>query len=170
MNTRSGKHPASWLVVGFALGVSVMWFFREEPGLALSTDRTDNAIVATAPWDEQETVEAVYVLDLNRARLVVTAVNPITGRFLGVAARDIRGDFQLNPRAGKPKFAMVGGRAALTGQTRFPVRHLLYVVEVNSGQIRAYTTPFTGYAAAAGVTLQIVPVDGVAYGAPIIRR
>lgn len=167
---RSSKQPITWVIFGFAVGVSVMWFFREEPSLALTNDRADNAIITTGPWDEQETVEAVYVLDLNRARLIVTAVNPITGRFIGMAAREILSDFGVNPRAGRPKFAMVAGRAALTGQTRFPVRHLVYVVELNSGTIRAYTTPFTGYAAGAAANLQILPVDGVAYGAPIIRR
>ncbi len=167
---RRAARPFSWLVLGFALGVLVSWVLRDEPTLALTNDRADDTVVTTAPWDEQESVEMVYVLDTRRGRLVATAVNPITGRFLGITFRDVVRDFRVGPRGGKPKFAMVAGRAVLTGQTRFPVRHLLYVIELNSGRVQAYTTPFTGYAPGGGAALQIVPVDAVQWAQAIPRR
>ncbi len=104
---RRAFRPVSWLILGFAAGVAVSWTLRDEPTLALTNDRLDDTVVTTAPWDEQESVEMVYVLDVRRGRLVATVVNPITGRFIGMAVRDIVQDFAVGPRAGRPKFAMV---------------------------------------------------------------
>jgi hypothetical protein len=159
-----------WAAVGAGLAWALGLAFRGAPSMAITNDRVDDNVVATAPWDENEITHVVYILDVTRQQLVATAVSPTTGKFLGMAARDITQDFQVGGRAGRPRFAMVAGRAHISGLAR-PIAHLLYIIDLNSGRINAYTLPFTGYQAGAGAQpLQILPVDALQYGRAVVRR
>lgn len=152
-----------WVVVGVILGTVATLMLQARPTFATATDHADDFAVATAFLEEG--LEIVYILDYRTGRLVSTALNRQTAQFLPLAERNLAQDFALptGRAASKPKFVMVTGIAELASRSGVPVRHALYVAELNSGRLCAYTTFYRGQAAGGLQNTNIDIVNAVAF-------
>jgi hypothetical protein len=163
-----------WVVVGVILGMAATWLLQARPTLATATDHADEFAIATAFLEEG--LEMVYILDYRTGRLVSTGLNRLGGQaqpqFLPLAERNLAQDFALSTgrAATKPKFVMVTGIAAeLPSRAGVPMRHALYVAELNSGRLCAYTTLYRGQGVGGvqGAVIDIVNTAAFRPTAPI---
>lgn len=164
-----------WLIglgIGLVCGLIFGGFWPDTPLHAVATDRAgDSYIIATGLIDEE--TEGLYFLDCLTGDLGVGLLSPY-GKFQGnrigpfatpVAARNILTDFGVDP-AKSPRFLMVTGQAR-TQRSAGPAQRswaYVYVMEVTSGKMVAYTFRWTGTISRGVGTL--VPEDGVVVRAP----
>lgn len=158
-----------WVVVGVLLGIAVTLVLQGRPMYATATDHADEFAIATAL--REDAIELVYLLDYRTGRLVSTSLNQQTGQFLPFAERNLASDFGLTGgrSATKPKFAMVTGISELVSRAGVPVRHALYVVELNSGRLNAYTTLYGGQGAGGAQNTAINVVSSIELRAAPVR-
>jgi len=165
-----------WLIglgIGLVCGLIFGGFWPDTPLHATATDRAgDSYIIATGLVDEE--TEGLYFLDCLTGDLGIGILNPY-GKFQGnrigpfatpVAARNILTDFGVDP-AKSPRFLMVTGLAR-TQRSAGPTqrsRSYVYVMEVTSGKMVAYTFHWTGTIARGAGTL--VPEDGIVVRAAV---
>ena len=111
----------------------------------------------TAQFDVTDFVEGVFVLDFLTGQLRGSIMDPRTGKFSVLYARNIAADFQVNPNE-PGTYAIVSGRTNLPSvRGASPAASSLYIAEANSGKVVCYSFP-QGGGRAAGV-LPLAPVD-----------
>ena len=149
--------PGSGLWAGLGVGLVTGMLFAvcwpNVPLHAVSTDRTDGFAIATGYCDES--VEAVYFLDFVTGELTAAVVSRQNGRFNAFYTHNVFADLGINP--GKPpRFLLTTGTADLRrsgGKTTALSRSLVYVAELQSGNVAAYAIPWSSSAWNAGQTL-----------------
>ena len=135
----------SWLFLGFGLmlGVMVAWGFAERgpqiPLYASATQGVENFAVATGMIHNG--VEGLYFLDFTTGDLKAAVVNPKNGLFNSVFSHNILADFGPIKN---PKFLIVTGEANMPrGRAAFQyAQSIIYVAEVTTGQVIAYSVPW----------------------------
>lgn len=148
------------LVLGAVLGLNFAGVWPQVPVHAVSTDNQDNVAIATGPMDDE--VEAVVVLDSLTGDLKAAALSLQTGRFNSLFEYNVSKDFKGSKN---PKYAMVTGIADLRRQAgqgnSHPARCVIYVAEVSSGQMGAYSVIWNPAMQQAGQMQRgpIVPLD-----------
>jgi hypothetical protein len=150
------------LLAGLGIGLAIGMLFAlvlagcwpTAPLHAVATDRTDGFAVATGYCDEA--VEAVYFLDFATGDLTAAVVSKQTGRFNAYYTHNVLADLHINP--GKaPRFLLTTGSADLRrtgGKTTQLSRSLVYVAELQSGNVAAYAIPWSSSAWNAGQTMR----------------
>ena len=136
----------SWLVLGILAGALAAVFWPQRQSLAVATDRSQNFIIATGLIDEGRPHEAVYILDAASGILTAAIVNRQDGTFSQAYQRRIAADFGI--AATGAQYMMVTGRTSFSTEPN--ARTCLYVAEVRSGRLVAYTFPWQGEMPGAG--------------------
>ncbi len=149
-----------WLAGGVVVGLLLAGLWPQTPLHAVATDRIDTFAMATGPLDEE--IEAVYFLDFLTGELRAAALGRQTGKFMAFFKYNVLADFGVDP-AKNPKFLMVTGVADFRkGAAHMqPSKSVVYVAEVTTGKVGAYSVPWSPGMRAAGVVIRqpLVPLD-----------
>lgn len=132
-----------WLMAGVVFGLAVSWFWPQEPIHASSSDRDEKFAMLTVPVKDvqfagvRDHLEGVFVLDFLTGQLKGAVLGKV-GRFTHFYMRNIAADFQVNPSVTQ-HYAIVQGNAQLpsTGRSTMATG-VIYIAELNSGQVVAY--------------------------------
>lgn len=162
MAFRVGK--SNWFIglgLGLVVGLVVAGFWPQTPLHAVATDRSETFAVATGYCDES--VEAIWFLDFLTGDLRAAVVSKQTGTFNAFYVRNISEDLGVDPNK-SPHFLMVTGAADLrrSGGSRVsPSRSILYIAEITTGKVAAYSIPWSSAAWVAGQRMggEIVRLD-----------
>lgn len=147
-----GSSRLAWLALGLAtglvVGLNVAGLWPQVPLHAVATHGQDNFAICTGPMDED--VEAIFVLDFVTGDLKVAVMNVQTRRFTTFFDYNVSQDLPA-PNSKNPHYRIVTGvtnmrQLVASGQLG---RALVYVAEVNSGQLVAYGVPWLPGRAAA---------------------
>jgi hypothetical protein len=128
---------------GVLAGLVLGGLWPTTPLHAVATDRQESFVIATGYCDEN--VEAVWFLDFLTGDLRAVALSKQNGKFNAYFARNILQDLGVNPNK-NPKYLMTTGLADLrrTGGARLsPSRSILYVAEITTGALGAYSIPWS---------------------------
>ena len=155
MAKRFSERPVAWLLLGLLAGVLLAGFWSAQPTYAVATDRMEQFAIATGPVTPG--MEALYVLDFLTGQLQALIMQRQTGKFATQVVRNVAADFELSPRD-KPQFLMVTGMADLSVGGQMP-QSVLYVAELKSGQLMAYTFPFRGERVGGVQQTNFIPLD-----------
>ncbi|MBW3541701.1 MAG: hypothetical protein KY476_15645 [Planctomycetes bacterium] len=138
----------AWLVLGMMAGLGVSFLWPHEPTKAAVTDRGDKFALATVPVKDitiggfRDSLDGVFVLDFLTGRLTGGVLNNKTGQFWHRYFRNVAADFNVNPEV-TPQYAIVSGTTGLAGRGGVtPANGTIYVAELTSGKIIAYTFPY----------------------------
>ncbi len=145
------------MTMGLIAGLAIAFVWPHEHAAAVVGDRNDKFAVVTAAVDATAFVEGVFVLDFLTGQLRGSVLNPTAGAFAVLYARNVAQDFNVNPNE-PGTYAIVSGRTNMNasggGQ---PAASCIYVAELTSGKVVAYSFPAGGRG---GATLPLTPVDG----------
>jgi len=131
------------LAVGLAAGLCLSYFWPHEPVLAGTVDRDSKFAIVTCPVSNLRGVEGVFVLDFLTGRLTGGVINNRHGQFQHSYGRNIAADFNVNPKL-QARYAIVSGSLNMNSRRQFtPASGVLYVAEMNSGQVICYTFHYT---------------------------
>ncbi len=151
-----------WMSVGLVAGLAISFLWPHAPVEATVGDRNDKFAMVTAQFDTTDFIEGVFVLYFLTGQLRGSVINPTTGRFSVLYGRNIAADFNGNP-AQPATYAFVSGRTNLTSRGVMPAASCIYVAELNSGKVVAYSFPAQG----GGVLQPLAPLDSFAFREPI---
>jgi hypothetical protein len=153
-----------WLVFGLLAGLAVSSFWPHEPLSAATSDREKNFGLMTVAVRDiqlagvQDKQEGIFVLDYLTGRLQGAILNSRIGKFTHIYYRDLANDFNVDPNAGRPQYAMATGIAQLPTQGRVPwANGIVYIGELTSGRIHAYAFPY----AQSRVKLPPIPIKKI---------
>lgn len=155
---------------GLATGGLLAWLAPHAPLHATATDRVESYAVATGFCDES--IEAVYFLDFLSGDLRAAVLSKQTGKFNAFFARDIRAD--LGIESGRnPRYLLTTGTADLRrtgGKGLSPSRSIVYVAEVTSGKVAAYSIPWSsaGWVAGQRMSGEILLMDITRFRSPAV--
>jgi hypothetical protein len=155
MLSKLPNQSAVWLLTGLLAGIGLVVTLQGQPAQATATDHSEDFAIATGHLTAE--VEAVYLLDFKTGYLQGTVMNRQSGKFQNFYKRELAQDFGLTTRQ-KPKFIMVTG-AMQSALSQVPVNHVLYVAELNSGKMAAYTMPYRGEVRAGTTSEALMPLD-----------
>ena len=165
---------STWLAAGLAAGLlsglvaSGLW--PHTPLHAVATDRLDTFAMATGPVDDD--IEAVYFLDFLTGDLRGLVVSKTNGAFRALYTYNVLADLGLD-LAKNPRFMVVTGIANLRargGTNVLPSKSIIYVAEVTSGKVAAYTVPWSASMHAAGQNFQgsFIRLDVTRFRTPVM--
>jgi len=156
-----------WLGVGLAAGLILGAMIPQSPLHAVATDRTSSYAMATGYVDQD--FEAVYFLDFHTGDLRAVVLGRQGAGFTAFYAHNVLNDLGVNP-AQNPSFMMCTGLANVRrGGGRMQVSTAaVYVAEVTSGRVAAYTLPWSSSSHAAGqmIKLPFTPQGVTQFRAP----
>lgn len=165
---RQGDRRTTWLAMGFIAGLAVSYLWPHEPLQASASDRTAQFGLCTGKINSIDPIEGIYVLDFLTGQLKGAVINRQIGKFTAFYFRDVAKDLAVDPQS-KPSYAFVTGTAQLTAQgSGPPATDLIYVAELSSGKVAAYT-----YLWRDSTQLQppmlMYPVDAFQFRTPIVK-
>ncbi|OHB68547.1 MAG: hypothetical protein A2V70_07680 [Planctomycetes bacterium RBG_13_63_9] len=131
----------AWLAMGLVGGLILTGMWPESPLHAVATDRCQTYAMATGPLDED--VEAVFFLDFLTGELKGAALNKQLGKFTAYFAARPIDDIGADPSK-NPSYMMTTGMANLRrgGSRMQPSLSVVYVAEVTTGKVAAYSIPW----------------------------
>ena len=147
-----------WLSIGLAAGLAIAFIWPHEPVAAGVADRNDKFAMVTAQYDVTNFFEAVFILDFLTGQLRGSVIDPTTGNFTVLYARNIAADFNVNPNE-PATYAIVSGRTNLNSRGANPASSCLYIAELASGKVVAYSFA----AGAGGAIAPLVPMDSFSF-------
>lgn len=165
---KSQDQRTRWLALGFLAGLAVSFFWPHEPLQASATDRSSQFGLCTGKVSIIDPIEGVYVLDFLTGQLKGAVMNRQIGKFTAFYFRDVAKDLAVDPQT-KPSYAMVTGDAQLTARGGSPpATGLIYVAELTSGKVAAYTYEWRETTNLVGPLL-MVPIDVFQFRAPLVK-
>ena len=156
------KNPTNsqiaFLAVGVAVGICLTSIWPHEPAFAATTDRDSRFAMTTVDVSDIGGIEGVFCLDFLTGQLRGGVLHTSTGKFQYTYTRNIAADFNIDASA-EPHFSLVSGRASLVNSRGVQLAQgVLYVAELSSGRVLAYTFPYQqGNKSAANI--QLSPLD-----------
>jgi hypothetical protein len=160
---------AAGIVIGLVVGLNYRGAWPSVPLHATATHGLDKFAIATGPVDNG--VEALYFLDYLTGDLRAAVINPKTGKFNSFYTRNIAADFGGAGRA--TGYLLVTGYADMPrGANNFQfAQSIVYVADVTTGRIAAYTIPWNSTLQAAGRTQygEFQPLDVQQFRTAYIR-
>ena len=147
------------LIAGVILGMILGGIWPDAPLHAVSTDRSKTFVMASGPVDEE--FEAVYFLDFLTGDLTAVVLGRQGNAFTARYHRNIIQDLGVNP-AKNPSYMMVTGTTLVQrgmAQVR-PSLGSVFVAEIGSGRVAAYSIPWSKNAHRTGRPIQgtLVPL------------
>ena len=175
------RRQTAWLIGGVSLGLlggvglafGLIAFFGQPqtvwqiPVHATATQGQDSFAIATGELDDG--VEALYFLDFLTGELKAAVLNPRSGKFTAFFAyKNVFKDLGIDLTEVKnPKFLMVTGatdmRQGVPGTNVKFGKGVIYITELTTGKIGAYTVPWNRAAFVANQKIEafLVPLDSV---------
>jgi hypothetical protein len=142
---------STWLALGLIAGLAVGGWWPQSPVHAVATDRYDNFAICTG--EVEEGLEALFVLDFLTGEIKAGVLSPQNGRFTAQYTHNIIKDLGVEANQ-NPKYLMCTGKVAIQARGAGMNRgssSALYVAELTTGRIAAYTLPWAGNTVAGGV-------------------
>jgi hypothetical protein len=142
---------SAWLSCGLVVGLVVGGWWPHAPAHAVAGDRHDNFAICTGAVEQG--LEALFVLDFLTGQISAGVLSPQNGKFTALYSHNINKDLQVDPTQG-PRYLMCTGAAQIQARGAGMQRgsaSVLYVAELSTGRIAAYTLPWAGNTAAGGV-------------------
>jgi hypothetical protein len=172
MSAWINNRPA-WLtagvILGLVVGLNIQGLWPSVPLHATATHGLDKFAIATGLVDDG--VEALYFLDYLTGDMRAAVLNPKTGRFNSYFTRNIAADFGGAGRS--TGYLMVTGSADMPrGANNFQfAQSVVYVADVTTGSVAAYTIPWNSTYQAAGRPQygEFQPLDVQQFRQQIIR-
>jgi hypothetical protein len=149
-----------WLVGGLMAGLGVAYFWPHEPAYATTADRDSNFALITIPVGTSaagitDAMDGVFILDFLTGQLKGAVLNRQSGKFASFYYRDLAKDFNVDPQAA-PHYALASGYAQVSGQLgKTFASGVLYVAELSSGVLAAYSFPWNEAPRAAPITYEM---------------
>lgn len=145
------SRPLLWsvgVVVGLVVGLNIKGLWPSIPLHATATHGLDKFAICTGLVDDG--VEALYFLDYLTGDMRAAVINPKTGRFNSFFTRNIAADFGGAGRS--TGYLMITGFADMPrGVSNFQfAQSIVYVADVTTGSVAAYTIPWNSTLQAAG--------------------
>lgn len=134
-------------------------FFKANALHATASNSQESLIMATGEVDSG--LEAIYVLDGLTGELRGGLINVNTRKFtIGYTYKQVLQDLEAN-NVKNPKFVMVTGELPLIPRRTKMNRCSLYIAEVNSGWVAAYSAPWdnTAYTNRQTASVPLVLLD-----------
>jgi len=157
------------IVLGFVLGLNVQGLWPNVPLHATATHVLDKFVICTGLVDD--TVEAIYFLDFLTCDMRAAVINPKTGKFNAFFTRNIAADFGAVTK--NPRYLIVTGFADMPrGRASFQfAKSIVYVAEASTGQVAAYSIPWSTSLQAAGKPQsgEFQPLDLAQFRTAIVR-
>jgi hypothetical protein len=157
------------IILGLVVGLNIEGLWPTVPLHATSTHGLDKFAIATGLVDNG--VEALYFLDYLTGDMRAAVIDPKTQRFNSFFTRNIAADFGGAGRS--TGYLMVTGYADMPrGRNNFQfAQSIVYVADVTTGGVAAYTIPWNSSMQAAGVTQygQFQPLDVRMFRQQVIR-
>lgn len=146
-----------WMGVGLAAGLAIAYVWPHEHAAAAVADRNEKFAMVTVQLDVTEFVEGVFVLDFLTGQIRGAAPNPQGNGFLALYGRNVAADFQVDPNE-PGTYAIVAGRMNPQRVPRgaAPSASFIYVAELNSGKVIAYSFPIPN--AGRGGLAELTPI------------
>jgi hypothetical protein len=162
-------HRIVWTLTGLVAGLCIANFWPHEPVHAGTADRDDKFGLVTCPVSFVDGTEGIFVIDYLTGQVKGGMVNPRMGKFTNFYFRNVAADFNVDPKA-EPHYAMVSGtRGQNIGQAgRTLAAGTIYVAELTSGKVVAYTFPYVELRQPAA-PVQMTPMDTFQFREPLIR-
>jgi hypothetical protein len=156
------------VVIGLIIGLNVQGIWPAIPLHASATHGVDKFAIATGLVDEE--VEALYFLDYLTADMRAAVIDQKSGKFSAFFTRNIAADFGGARSTG---YLMVTGTTNMprgTAKYQF-ARSIVYVADVTTGQVAAYTIPWnsTMYLAGRPQYGEFQPLDVQAFRTAFVR-
>ena len=170
MARRIGNNHLAWLISGLIGGILLAGIWPTQPTFATATDRLEQFGIATGFIDDG--LEGVYVLDFMTGQLQALVIHRQLQKFAARYVRNVSGDFGLT-LDDNPQYVMVTGNADLRQSARrgqYATRGVLYVAELESGQICVYTFPYGGDRTQQAEALPFTLIDRYQFRPANIRR
>jgi hypothetical protein len=147
MNSRPTVLTAG-IVAGLVVGLNIQGLWPHVPLHATATHGLEKFAIATGLVDNG--VEALYFLDYLTGDMRAAVINPKTGRFNAFFTRNIAADFGGAGRS--TGYLLVTGFADMPrGANNFQfAQSIVYVADVTTGRVAAYTIPWNSTLHAAG--------------------
>lgn len=147
MSQRVADQRYFWVFVGLMAGVSLSYFWPNEPALARGAADRDSggkfAIITVPTQSLGGQPDAVFLLDFVTGRLMGAAMNAQSGQFTQRYARILARDFNLSPDV-EPRFVVATGQLNLAGGGKnAPAQGGIYIAELNSGICNLYGFPYS---------------------------
>lgn len=158
-----------WMLTGLVAGLGIAQFWPHEPVAAGTADRDSKFGMATVPVSFTDGTEGVFVIDYLTGELKGAMANPRIGKFTNFYYRSLAADFNVDPKA-EPHYVMVTGqRGQNIGQAGVSLAAgMIYVGELTSGKIVAYTFPYRELRVPAP-PVQLTPLDLFQFREPVVR-
>jgi hypothetical protein len=157
------------LVLGLIIGLNLEGLWPTAPLHASATHGIDKFAIATGLVDDG--VEALYFLDFLTGDMRAAVINPKTGKFNSFFTRNIAQDFGGAGR--NTGYLMVTGTANMPrGANNFQFADsIVYVAEAGTGQVAAYTIPWSSSLQAAQKTQygEFQPLDVQQFRTAFVR-
>ena len=163
------QHKIVWMLTGLVAGLGIAQFWPHEPVAAATADRDSKFGMVTCPVSFVDGSEGVFVIDYLTGELKGGMINARVGKFTNFYYRSLAADFNVDPKA-EPHYVMVSGRRGQNvGQGGLTISAgTIYVGELTSGKIVAYTFPYRELRAPAP-PVQMTPMDLFQFREPVIR-
>lgn len=161
-----------WLIAGLAAGLAIAYVWPHEPAYATTADRDENFVLVTIPVGEnvagiQNAIDGVFILDIPAGQITGAVLNRQSGLFTSLYFRDVAADFEVKGGA-KGHYAMATGYGQLAGQGGLSFSAgVLYVAELNSGKLAAYTFPWKEVLRPAPQRTKLHVMDVLQWRAPV---
>lgn len=150
------------LAAGVVVGLAIACVWPHEPTYATTGDRAPHFSMVTVPVSDAalgvvDPIDGVFVLDLVAGQLKGAVLNRQTGKFASFYFRDLARDFNVDPNL-IPEFCMVTGFGQIPNQAgRQMASGVIYIGELNTGKVAAYSFPWAEKGAQGVV--QLIPTD-----------
>jgi hypothetical protein len=158
------------LAAGIAAGLAIAWLCPNEPAYATTGDRAPQFSMVTLPVSDAalgvvDPLDGVFVLDFASGQVKGAVLNRQNGKFASFLFRDLAKDFNVPPNQ-NPEFCMVTGFGQLPNQAgKQMASGLLYIGELNSGKVAAYSFPWNEKGG--GPAIALVPTDVFQWKQPL---
>ena len=149
MSGTNARSRTVWVAMGLVAGLGLAWVWPHEPVAATATDRDARFAMTTIPVKDvtisgfRDNLDGVFVLDFLTGRLTGAVLNNKVGRFSHAYFRNVAADFNVDPNAGNPAYAIVAGNTGLVSTRGVTFANgTIYIGEMNSGFVHAYAFPY----------------------------
>jgi hypothetical protein len=159
-----------WLCGGILLGLALGTLAPPLPLHATATHGTSGPEegIAICTAELEPGYEGIYYLDSRTGDLRAAFFNSLNNKINSIYSYNIRNDFKDASKT--PKFLMVSGHTPLR-----PIGNissstgLIYIVEVNSGQMCVYSAPYGPNRASTTTDAKLVMVGSLKFGGQAVR-
>ena len=169
MRNTMTKERALWVTVGLTFGLLFAYFCPHQPTYATTADRDSQFMMVTVPVGNRavgidDPIDGVFILDFLTGQLKGAVMNRQLGKFNAFYVRNLAQDFGVKGEE-DPHYCIVTGYAQMpsAGGATF-ASGMLYVGELTSGKVAAYTFPWNENGT--GGAVECFLVDAFSFKAP----